>query len=76
MITKGEQDQLRLIIQDPKFRLLERLADETCQKIDGSPLNHETEWETIKSALLREGEVRGIRRLIQTYYEEAAGRNE
>jgi len=71
MITKNERAQLKALIQDPKFRTLERMADLLCDKIAYESSVRESEWETLKTTVEQEGKVRGIKQLIQELYEEA-----
>lgn len=71
MITKDERAQLKALIQDPKFRTLERMADLLCDKIAYDSSVRETEWDTLKTTLTQEGKIRGIKQLIQELYEEA-----
>lgn len=71
MISDQERQQLKALIQDPKFRVVESIAQDLCDKINSEPVVAETEWETLKKAIGNDEEVRGIKRLIQTLYDEA-----
>jgi len=71
MITKDERAQLKGLIQDPKFRTFERVANLLCDKIAYESSVRETEWETLRTTLTQDGKIRGIKQLIQELYEEA-----
>ena len=71
MITDNQRQQLKALIQDPKFRTIEDIAEDLSNKIAYEPVIAETEWETLKKAIGNDSEVRGIRRFIQTLYDEA-----
>lgn len=71
MITKEERKQIRQILQSPQWGALERLANLLCDKIrDDNPIRN-SEWETISTLLGREGQVRGIKTLLQEIYTQA-----
>ena len=64
-MTKQEQSQIRNLIQSPQWATLERLAQLVVDKIKDDSTIRETEWETLKATVEQEGEVRGIKRLLQ-----------
>jgi len=70
-MTKGERDQIKLILQDSKWQTVERLANVLCDKISYDSVVRSSEWDTISTALTNEGQVRGIKRFIQELYAEA-----
>jgi len=71
MITNGERGQIRQVLSTPQWQTVERMAEILCQSIKDSPVVKDTEWDTLRTALLNEGEVRGIRRFIQELYTQA-----
>ena len=71
MISNDERNKIRAFMQDPKFQVIIDIAEQLCSKIEGEPAVMDTEWETIRATIEREGAVKGIRRLIQTFYDEA-----
>ncbi len=68
MIDNKERQQIRELISDPKFRVVEKIANDICDKIKEDSAIKDTQWETLKFMLTQEGEMRGIRRLIQALY--------
>ena len=68
-LTQGEKIQIRQILQSSMWPTAERLANLIIDQIKEQPSLDETEWKTLQNVLTREGEVRGIRRLIQGMYE-------
>lgn len=71
IITKQERAQIKILIQDPKFRVVEDLANLLCDKIAYESSVKESQWETLKTTCEQEGKIRGIKQLIQELYEEA-----
>ena len=70
-LTTGERTQIRQILQSPGWQTAERLANILCDKIAYQSKVKDTEWETIRTALMEEGEVRGVKRFIQEMYNQA-----
>mgnify|MGYP001564357725 CR=1 FL=1 len=64
MISKQTKAQVKALLTNPHWRAVEEVANELCAKIQGQSVIQDTEWETLKATLLREGEERGIRRLL------------
>ena len=72
IFTKGERDQIRFMLSDPKWRTIERVAEEVCKKIYAESKIRDTEWDTLKEVLTREGEAQGIKRFLQELYSQVA----
>jgi dihydroneopterin aldolase len=70
MIGNTERLQIKQLIQSPQWATLERLANEICETLKESSVR-ETEWDTIKATLLQEGQVLGIKKLLQEAYKHA-----
>ena len=68
MIDKNEKNLLRLVIQDPKFKIVEFVAKELIQRLRDQSNLKETEGETAKSVAIEEGQVMGINNLIKELY--------
>ena len=68
MITDSEKSILRNLIQSPPFRVVENIANELIEHIKDQSNLKDTEWETAKSVALEEGQIQGIRQLIQEIY--------
>ena len=75
MISGPEKTQLKQLISSPQWGALERLANEICDKLRDESSVRETEWETVSSILTKEGEIRGIRRLLQEVFTHANVQN-
>ena len=51
MITQGEKQQIRQLLQQPQWQIAERVANELCDKIAYDAKQKETQWQLIKSAM-------------------------
>ena len=71
MISKVEQKQIKALVQEPKWQTLENLVEELIEKIRDDSIVGDSEWETLRTALLNEGRIRGMRDLIQEAYRTA-----
>ena len=71
MITKNEKIQIKAILQDPKWGSIENLANDLCDKVALESVVKSTEWETLHTALINEGKIRGIRQFIQELFAHA-----
>lgn len=72
MIDDRGRTQIKQLLSSPQWRIVEEIADGLCQKIRDEGVIRESEWETIRSLLTSEGEVRGIRRFLQELYSQAS----
>ena len=71
MITKGDKSQVRQIISSPQWPVVENIANKLCAQAREGIVT-DTEWNMVKTSLLAEGEIKGIRRLIQELYKLAS----
>ena len=71
MPTTGEKEQIRQLIGTPQWATVEALANQLCETIERDTVVGDSEWDTLKKALLDEGQVRGIRKFIAELYKEA-----
>lgn len=71
MLLKTDKQALKHLISSDMGAVLRNLMELYCQKINNEPLNTGSEWETVKSSLLREGQIQGIRKLYQEMVNEA-----
>lgn len=71
MIDKNQRSQIRALLTSPQWASLELLAKELCAKIDDETIVSETEWLTLQTALMNEGQVRGINRFLKEIYDHA-----
>ena len=69
MISQTEKTQIRQALQTPQWRTVEAIANEICDKIAMDSVIRPTQWETLKTALLNEGQIQGIKRLVQELYQ-------
>lgn len=67
-LAKTERAQLRQLMQQPQWRAFEHLVEEFVAKIKDESIVQDSEWDTLKKALMNEGQARGIRNLIQETY--------
>ncbi len=69
-MTENEKNQIKSLIQDSRWRIVENLAQEICNKIALEEMvDRDTEWETTKGFLLARGQILGIQRLLKTMWE-------
>lgn len=71
MRNEQELAQLRNLIQSPQWQTFIAFAEGLCASIKTEPHAYDTEWDTIKDALLAEGQVRGIQNLLQSVKRDA-----
>ncbi|MFZ2151791.1 MAG: hypothetical protein WAV09_01640 [Minisyncoccia bacterium] len=63
-----DKSTIKTLFTRPEFRSIENLANYLVQRIREEPKVRETEWETIRETLTQEGQVAGIKRLLQEVY--------
>lgn len=71
MITQSQKVSLKRVLQDPSWSVVQFVADELISTIQDSFVVRDSEWETAKGAVDRESQIQGIRRFIQSLYENA-----
>lgn len=71
MLTNQEKNQIKQILQSPQWATIERLANLLCDQINSDSTVKDDQWDTLKTTILQEGEVRGIRKFIQEMYKNA-----
>jgi hypothetical protein len=67
-MDEREKSQIKQLVQSYQWPVIERFAEELKKKIREDDCSRDTQWETLKTLLLKEGQVRGITRLIQELY--------
>lgn len=72
MLSQGQKQQTRQLLQDPRWGVVEQLINELCVKIRENSAIRETADQTVQEACLQEGRVQGLRMLVQAMYEAAA----
>lgn len=68
MITKAEQQQILSILQDPRWQVVEAEANKLCDLIRYDTVVSDTSYGTLKNALMNEGQVVGIKKLLNHLY--------
>lgn len=71
MLTKGEKSLILNLLRSQQWEVVSKLSNLLIQKIIDSPISSSSEWDTIKSSLNKEGQIEGIRRLLQEIEKEA-----
>ena len=71
MLTSVEKTQIRQALQTPQWQTVEKLSHDLCDKLKEDDCIRDTEWDTLKTLLQREGKIRGIRWFIQELYNAA-----
>jgi hypothetical protein len=64
MINTLEKNQIRALLTAPGWSVVERLAQEVCDKISTESKMKETEWLTARTVVFDEGQKAGIKRLL------------
>ena len=72
-LTKGEQQHIKSLLTSPQWQVAESIANQFRDKIAYESVVRDTEWETIKTALLQEGRVQGIKMFTDELYRIASG---
>ena len=75
MIDKNEKQQLKYLLQDPKWQVVERIVKLNLDRISMQSKLKDNEWDTIKAAIFDEGQIMGITSLIQELWK-IAGESE
>lgn len=64
-LTQLEKSQIRGLVQSPQWKTVERVAKEFMDSVAFANKVRESEWETLKSVLEDEGQLKGVSRLLQ-----------
>ncbi len=70
MITTGEREQIKAILQSPQWQVIERMAEIYCDRVKYDSMIADSQWETLRRLLINEGKVRGVKEFIQELYGE------
>lgn len=76
MRTEQERSQLRSVVSSPQWETVKLVAMELCAKIKKDLESKDTEWETVRAALLAEGMGKGIVYFLQELANESSYGNE
>ena len=75
MISKIESQQVKSLLQDPRWRTIERIVDLYSDRVQNESSMRDSQWETVRETILKEGRTRGVRELIQELYDIAQKEN-
>ena len=65
MLNPNEKSALRVIQSTPQWSVVLRLKDELIKKINSNSLVGDSEWDTLKAVLERDGKIKGIEQFFQ-----------
>lgn len=72
MITNAERSQIKQLLNSPQWQTIQRVADLLCEQIGDERTSKQTQWESIKTLLKKEGEIEGIKRFLQELFTQAS----
>jgi hypothetical protein len=64
-MSPEEKNQIRSLLQDRRWQAIENAANDFSQRIALSPKLRDSQWETLKSTLVDEGRIIGIKDFFQ-----------
>lgn len=70
-LTGVERGHIKQILQMPQWKSVEHLASMLCDRIAYNSKVKPTQWETLKSAIWDDGQIQGIKGLLQEMYKQA-----
>ena len=71
MLSNPEKIQILQLLQDPRWQTVERYIKMLIEELNTDSTLRDSEWETFKTTLLKEGKIQGITELTQKLYEAA-----
>ena len=75
MLDKNEKLQLKHLLQDPKWEVVNRIVKMNLDRISMQSKLKDNEWDTLKATIYDEGQIAGITGLIQELWK-IAGESE
>ncbi len=67
-MTDQQKSYIKHLVQSPEWRFIEDFAKQLTDKIKEDSTIRDSEWETIKFTLQREGKIEGIKNLLQEMF--------
>lgn len=64
-MTEAEKSQIKGLIFSPQWKTIEKVAENLIQKFRGENTLRDTEWETLKDTLMKEGRAQGVEQFFQ-----------
>ena len=68
MLSQTERAQIAQLLQAPQWKALEHLIHTVAQGYEEEAIILDSEWDTLRSSLVKEGKKRGIQVLMQEIY--------
>ena len=68
MISKTERTQIVQLLQTPQWKALENLIHTIAKGYEEEAIILDSEWDAMRSSLIKEGKKRGIQVLMQEIY--------
>lgn len=65
MLNDLEKSQVRGLTNSPQWKTIEKIAELVIQKFRGENSLKETEWETLRDTVLKEGRAQGVEQFFQ-----------
>ena len=59
---------IKHLVQSPQWRIVEELAKEVVNKINEENTIRDSEWETLRATLQKEGKIEGIKLLLSEMF--------
>ena len=70
-MNQQQKSSIKAILQSPHWIVAEQVVEEVINGINQRVIIADNEWETLKNAVLYEGERRGIKEFINKLYQYA-----
>lgn len=70
MLTDNEKSQVRGLIYSPQWATILKVAEMVIQKFRSENSLKETEWETLRDTVLKEGRAQGVEQFFQELNEQ------
>lgn len=64
-LTDIEKSQVRGLVYSPQWKTIEKVAEFIIQKFRGENTLKETEWDTLRDTVLKEGKAQGVEQFFQ-----------
>ncbi len=68
MITKTDKSVIKQFLQSPQWKVIQEVLEEYINRLKDQSNLRDTEWETAKAVAFEEGQIQGIKSLIQELY--------
>lgn len=68
MLEEKQKSSLKNLVQSPQWKLVEFVAEEYIKRINSGSSMRESEWDTLRELVGKEGRIQGVREFIQDIY--------